>query len=159
MPKPSKTKQEISSTSQSENVEAMERYKKGFNEIAKGGKLNPDNIIEAVEASKEDYTEEDIYDALQLMGKQNEALDFDSFLELMNTMKDPNFVIDAFTVLDRDKKGTVQDEELRYVLENFGPINGKNLTNDEIEEILNAGGYLKDGKINYKDFVYYWAEQ
>ena len=157
MPKPSKSKQE--NISLEGNVEAMERYKKGFNEIAKGGKLNPDNIIEAVEASKEDYTEEDIYDALQLMGKQNEALDFDSFLELMNTMKDPNFVIDAFTVLDRDKRGTIQDEELRYVLENFGPINGKNLTNDEIEEILNAGGYLKDGKINYKDFVYYWAEQ
>jgi Ca2+-binding EF-hand superfamily protein len=157
MPKPSTSKQE--NISLEGNVEAMERYKKGFNEIAKGGKLNPDNIIEAVEASKEDYTEEDIYDALQLMGKQNEALDFDSFVELMNNMKDPNFVIDAFTVLDRDKKGTVQDEELRYVLENFGPINGKNLTNDEIEEILNAGGYLKDGKINYKDFVYYWAEQ
>ena len=153
MPKPSKSKQE--NISLEGNVEAMERYKKGFNEIAKGGKLNPDNIIEAVEASKEDYTEEDIYDALQLMGKQNEALDFDSFLELMNTMKDPNFVIDAFTVLDRDKRGTIQDEELRYVLENFG----SKLNENEIEEILNKGGYLKDGKLNYKDFVYYWAEQ
>ena len=153
MPKPSKSKQE--NISLEGNVEAMERYKKGFNEIAKGGKLNPDNIIEAVEASKEDYTEEDIYDALQLMGKQNESLDFDSFLELMNTMKDPNFVIDAFTVLDRDKRGTIQDEELRYVLENFD----SKLTENEIEEILNKGGYLKDGKLNYKDFVYYWAEQ
>ena len=153
MPKPSKSKQE--NISLEGNVEAMERYKKGFNEIAKGGKLNPDNIIEAVEASKEDYTEEDIYDALQLMGKQNEALDFDSFVELMNNMKDPNFVIDAFTVLDRDKRGTIQDEELRYVLENFG----SKLNENEIEEILNKGGYLKDGKLNYKDFVYYWAEQ
>jgi len=155
MPKPSKTKQENPLTSQSENIEAMERYKKGFNQISKGGKLDPDNIIDAVEASKEDYTEEDIYDALELMGKQNESLDFNSFLELMNTMKDPNFVIDAFTVLDRDKRGTIQDEELRYVLENFG----SKLNENEIEEILNKGGYLKDGKLNYKDFVYYWAEQ
>ena len=153
MPKPSKSKQE--NISLEGNVEAMERYKKGFNQISKGGKLDPDNIIDAVEASKEDYTEEDIYDALQLMGKQNESLDFDSFLELMNTMKDPNFVIDAFTVLDRDKRGTIQDEELRYVLENFD----SKLTENEIEEILNKGGYLKDGKLNYKDFVYYWAEQ
>ena len=157
MPKPSKSKQE--NFSLEGNIEAMERYKKGFNLIAKGGKLNPENIIKAIEESKEDYTEEDIYDALEMMGKQNEFLDFDSFIELINTMKDPNFVVDAFTVLDRDKKGTVQDEELRYVLENFGPENEKKLTNDEIEEILNAGGYLKDGKLNYKDFVYYWGEQ
>ena len=146
MPKPSKSKQE--NISLEGNVEAMERYKKGFNQISKGGKLDPDNIIDAVEASKEDYTEEDIYDALQLMGKQNEALDFDSFLELMNTMKDPNFVIDAFTVLDRDKRGTIQDEELRYVLENFG----SKLNEDEIEEILNKIIYylkkIKNKKIN-----------
>ena len=155
MPKPSKTKQEIPSISRSENVEAMERYKKGFNQISKGGKLDPDNIIDAVEASKEDYTEEDIYDALQLMGKQNEALDFDSFLELMNTMKDPNFVIDAFTVLDRDKRGTIGDEELRYVLEEMG----SNLKPEEIEEVVNNGEYKNGDKITYTSYVDYWVEQ
>ena len=33
----------------------------------------------------------------------------------MKTMKDPNFVLDAFNTLDREKRGTIGDEELRYV--------------------------------------------
>ena len=155
MPKPSKTKQEIPSTSQSENVEAMERYKKGFNQISKGGKLDPDNIIDAVEASKEDYTEEDIYDATLSMGKDFEPLDLEGFLDLMKFMKDPNFVLDAFNTLDRDKRGAIGDEELRYVLEEMG----SNLKPEEIDEVINNNEYKKDDKINYTTYVDYWVEQ
>ena len=155
MPKPSKTKQEIPSTSQSENVEAMERYKKGFNQISKGGKLDPDNIIDAVEASKEDYTEEDIYDATLAMGRDFEPLDSEGFLELMKFMKDPNFVLDAFNTLDREKRGTIGDEELRYVLEEMG----SNLKPEEIDEVVNNPNYKKDDKITYTTYVDYWVEQ
>ena len=155
MPKPSKTKQEIPSTSQSENVEAMERYKKGFNQISKGGKLDPDNIIDAVEASKEDYTEEDIYDATLAMGRDFEPLDSEGFLELMKFMKDPNFVLDAFNTLDREKRGTIGDEELRYVLEEMG----SNLKPEEIDEVVNNGEYKNGDKITYTTYVDYWVEQ
>ena len=128
---------------------------RGFNSIAKGGKVPYESLIDAVESSKEDYTEEDIYDATISMGKDFEPLDLEGFLDLMKFMKDPNFVLDAFNTLDRDKRGTIGDEELRYVLEEMG----SNLKPEEIDEVVNNPNYKKDDKITYTTYVDYWVEQ
>ena len=154
MPKPSSAPKK-SVVSGDLNDEQLERYTRGFNSIAKGGKVPYESLIDAVEASKEDYTEEDIYDATLSMGKDFEPLDLEGFLDLMKFMKDPNFVLDAFNTLDRDKRGAIGDEELRYVLEEMG----SNLKPEEIDEVINNNEYKKDDKINYTTYVDYWVEQ
>ena len=143
MPKPTSAPKK-STTSSDLNDEQIERYTRGFNSVAKGGKLNADSIIDAVEASKEDFTEGD-----------SEPLDLQGFLDFMKTMKDPNFVLDAFNTLDREKRGTIGDEELRYVLEEMG----SNLKPEEIEEVVNNGEYKNGDKITYTSYVDYWVEQ
>ena len=154
MPKPSSAPKK-SAVSGDLNDEQLERYTRGFNSIAKGGKVPYESLIDAVESSKEDYTEEDIYDATLSMGKDFEPLDLEGFLDLMKFMKDPNFVLDAFNTLDRDKRGAIGDEELRYVLEEMG----SNLKPEEIDEVINNNEYKKDDKINYTTYVDYWVEQ
>ena len=154
MPKPSSAPKK-SAVSGDLNDEQLERYTRGFNSIAKGGKVPYESLIDAVEASKEDYTEEDIYDATLSMGKDFEPLDLEGFLDLMKFMKDPNFVLDAFNTLDREKRGTIGDEELRYVLEEMG----SNLKPEEIDEVVNNPNYKKDDKITYTTYVDYWVEQ
>ena len=154
MPKPSSAPKKSAVTGDL-NDEQLERYTRGFNSIAKGGKVPYESLIDAVEASKEDYTEEDIYDATLSMGKDFEPLDLEGFLDLMKFMKDPNFVLDAFNTLDRDKRGAIGDEELRYVLEEMG----SNLKPEEIDEVINNNEYKKDDKINYTTYVDYWVEQ
>ena len=154
MPKPSSAPKKSAVTGDL-NDEQLERYTRGFNSIAKGGKVPYESLIDAVESSKEDYTEEDIYDATLSMGKDFEPLDLEGFLDLMKFMKDPNFVLDAFNTLDRDKRGAIGDEELRYVLEEMG----SNLKPEEIDEVINNNEYKKDDKINYTTYVDYWVEQ
>ena len=155
MPKPTSAPKKSTTTSSDLNDEQIERYTRGFNSVAKGGKLNADSIIDAVEASKEDFTEGDIYDAEQQLGLSGEPLDLQGFLDFMKTMKDPNFVLDAFNTLDREKRGTIGDEELRYVLEEMG----SNLKPEEIDEVVNNPNYKKDDKITYTTYVDYWVEQ
>ena len=155
MPKPTSAPKKSSSPSGELNDEQVERYTRGFNSVAKGGKVPYESLIDAVEASKEDFTEEDIYDATMSMGKDFEPLDSEGFLDLMKFMKDPNFVLDAFNTLDRDKRGAIGDEELRYVLEEMG----SNLKPEEIDEVINNPNYKKDDKITYSTYVDYWVEQ
>ena len=156
MPKPASAPKKASSAPSGDlNDEQLERYTRGFNSVAKGGKLNADSIIDAVEASKEDFTEGDIYDAEQQLGLSGEPLDLQGFLDFMKTMKDPNFVLDAFNTLDREKRGTIGDEELRYVLEEMG----SNLKPEEIDEVVNNGEYKNGDKITYTTYVDYWVEQ
>ena len=154
MPKPSSAPKKTA-VSGDLNDEQVERFTRGFNSVAKGGKVPYESLIDAVEASKEDYTEEDIYDATISMGREFEPLDLEGFLDLMKFMKDPNFVLDAFNTLDAGKRGTIGDEELRYVLEEMG----SNLKPEEIEEVINNNEYKKDDKINYTTYVDYWVEQ
>ena len=154
MPKPTSAPKK-STTSSDLNDEQIERYTRGFNSVAKGGKVPYESLIDAVEASKEDFTEEDIYDATLAMGKDFEPLDSEGFLDLMKFMKDPNFVLDAFNTLDREKRGTIGDEELRYVLEEMG----SNLKPEEVDEVINNGEYKNGDKITYSTYVDYWVEQ
>ncbi len=155
MPKPTSAPKKASSPSGDLNDEQVERYTRGFNSVAKGGKVPYESLIDAVEASKEDFTEEDIYDATLAMGKDFEPLDSEGFLDLMKFMKDPNFVLDAFNTLDREKRGTIGDEELRYVLEEMG----SNLKPEEVDEVINNGEYKNGDKITYSTYVDYWVEQ
>ena len=137
------------------NPETIARYENGFNKFAKGGKLDVLQIVDALEAAKEDYTEDDVVDALEVMGIKGEPISIDQFMDLIQIMKDPETIIDAFALFDVDKRGVIDEDELRTMLRKYAP----DLKGKEIEEILEKPNVTTNGKVNYKAFVQYWSDQ
>ena len=137
------------------NLETIARYEAGFNKFAKNGALPVLQIVQALEASKEDYTQDDVVDALEVMGIKDEPISIDQFMDLIGIMKDPETIIDAFSVFDTDKRGVIDEDELRSILRKYAP----DLKGKEIEEILEKPNVTTNGKVNYKAFVTFWSEQ
>ena len=137
------------------NPETVARYEKAFNKYAKSGKLNVLDIVKALEEAKEDFNQDDVFDALEVMGIKDEPIGTDQFFDLISIMKDPETIIDAFAVFDTDRRGVIDEDELRTILRKCAP----NLKGKEIEEILEKPNVITNGKVNYKAFVQYWADQ
>ena len=137
------------------NPETVARYQNGFNKFAKNGQLHVLDIIAALEAAKEDYTEDDVFDALEVMGIKDEPLNAEQFMDLIGILKDPETIIDAFSILDTERKGVIDEDELRSILRKYAP----DLKGKEIEEILEKPNVTSNGKVNYKAFVQYWIDQ
>ena len=137
------------------NPETVARYQNGFNKFAKNGQLHVLDIIAALEAAKEHYTEDDVFDALEVMGIKDEPLNAEQFMDLIGILKDPETIIDAFSILDTERKGVIDEDELRSILRKYAP----DLKGKEIEEILEKPNVTSNGKVNYKAFVQYWIDQ
>ena len=69
------------------NPETIARYQNGFNKFAKNGSLHVLDILAALEEAKEDYTEDDVFDALEVMGIKDEPLTVDQFMDLLEFSK------------------------------------------------------------------------
>ena len=137
------------------NPETIARYEKAFGKYAKNGSLHVLDIAAALEEAKEDYTEDDIFDTLEVMGIKDEPLVIDQFMDLIGILKDPETIIDAFSILDTDRRGVIDEDELRTILRKYAP----DLKGKEIEEILEKPNVTTNGKVNYKAFVQYWIDQ
>ena len=137
------------------NPETIARYEAGFKQFAKNGALPVLQIVPALEAAKEEYTQDDVFDALEIMGIKDEPINIDQFMDLIGIMKDPETIIDAFSVFDTDKRGVIDEDELRSILRKYAP----DLKGKEIEEILEKPNVTTNGKVNYKAFVTFWSEQ
>ena len=137
------------------NPETVARYQSGFNKYAKNGALPVLEIVSALEEAKEDYTQDDVFDALEIMGIKDEPLNFEQFSDLIGIVKDPETIIDAFAIFDTDKRGVIDEDELRTMLRKYAP----DLKGKEIEEILEKPNVTTNGKVNYKAFVQYWMDQ
>ena len=137
------------------NPETVKRYENGFNKFAKNGALPVLSIVQALEAAKEDFTEDDVFDALEVMGIKGEPISLEQFTDLIGIMKDPETIIDAFSIFDTDRKGVIDEDELRSMLRKYAP----NLKGKEIEEILEKPNVTSNGKVNYKAFVQYSSDQ
>ena len=137
------------------NPETVARYQNAFNRFAKNAGLPVLSIVECLEEAKEDFTEDDVFDALEVMGIKNEPLTLEQFTDLIGIMKDPETIIDSFAVFDTDRKGVIDEDELRSMLRKYAP----DLKGKEIEEILEKPTVTTNGKVNYKAFVQYWSDQ
>ena len=137
------------------NPETIASYEAGFKQYAKNGALPVLQIVSALEAAKEDYTQDDVFDALEIMGIKDEPISMDQFVDLIGIMKDPETIIDAFSIFDTDKRGVIDEDELRSMLRKYAP----DLKGKEIEEILEKPNVTTNGKVNYKAFVQYWMDQ
>ena len=68
------------------NPETIARYENGFNKYAKSGKLNVLDITKALEEAKEDFNQDDVFDALEVMGIKDEPIAMDQFVDLISIM-------------------------------------------------------------------------
>ena len=59
------------------NPETIARYEAGFKQFAKNGALPVLQIVPALEAAKEEYTQDDVFDALEIMGIKDEPISID----------------------------------------------------------------------------------
>ena len=137
------------------DVPPSSNYEAGFNKFAKNGTLPVLQIVPALEAAKEDYSQDDVFDALEIMGIKDEPINLEQFMDLIGIMKDPETIIDAFSIFDTDKRGVIDEDELRSMLRKYAP----DLKGKEIEEILEKPNVTTNGKVNYKSFVQYWMDQ
>ena len=137
------------------NPETQARYESAFNRYERSGKLPVLSIVEALEYAKEDFTEDDVFDALEVMGIKDDPLSLEQFMDLIGILKDPETIIDAFSVFDTERKGVIDEDQLRSILRKYAP----DLKGKEIEEILEKPNVSSNGKVNYKAFVQYWTDQ
>jgi calmodulin len=56
---------------------------------------------------------------------------------------------EAFQIFDSDGNGTISAEELRQIMKNLG----ENLTDEEINDMVNEADLDGDGEIDYMEFV------
>ena len=102
----------------------------------------------------------DVFDQISSSGK---GIDFDDFLEFLNEIQvnkkgnkiNVDEIITAFQYFDRDHNGYISISELKYILSSLGEKMSKN----EVKEIFDNCDLNKDGKIDYKEFTKFWAQQ
>ena len=81
------------------NPETIARYEAGFNKFAKNGTLPVLQIVPALEAAKEDFTQDDVVDALEVMRVKDEPISIEQFMDLIGIMKDPELLLMLFLCL------------------------------------------------------------
>ena len=135
------------------NPETLERWKQGYLSAAKGNKLEVGAIIDAVTNAGEELSDDDIIDALEMMGIKNTPLTLDQFIDLLLILREPESIIDAFKGIDKDGKGVIEEDDFRAILRKYAP----DLKGKEIEDIIENAKASNNGKMNYTDFVHYWA--
>ncbi|KAK3317204.1 hypothetical protein B0T22DRAFT_164704 [Podospora appendiculata] len=81
------------------------------------------------------------------------VISFDEFLGLMSmAVKETDSeqeLLNAFKVFDQDGSGTISTEELRNVLRSLG----ENLTDAELDEMIQMADKNGDGHIDYQEFA------
>ncbi|NXV18830.1 PRVM protein, partial [Cepphus grylle] len=76
-----------------------------------------------------------------------ESFNYKKFFEMVGLKKkSPEDVKKVFHILDKDRSGFIEEEELKFVLKGFTP-EGRDLSDKETKALLAAGDKDGDGKI------------
>ncbi|XP_036385384.1 parvalbumin-7 [Megalops cyprinoides] len=95
---------------------------------------------------------DDIKKALDTF-KAADSFNHKKFFEISGLKgKSADDVKKAFAVLDVDKSGYIEEDELKFVLKGFSP-DGRELSAKETKELLAAGDKDGDGKIGIDEFL------
>ncbi|XP_060758600.1 parvalbumin beta-like [Neoarius graeffei] len=98
--------------------------------------LSDADITAALDACKADgsFKHKDFFSKVGLTGKSSDAIK------------------EAFRIIDQDKSGFIEEDELKLFLQNFKP-GARALTDEETKTFLKAGDTDGDGKIGADEFA------
>ena len=126
----------------------IERYNKAFSYVdkKKTGTVPVSQISNLLSAAKEeDFEEEDINDALDVLGKSNDdTLTAEEFVQFMTELYNPNNIVEAFRLFDTDNNGYISVDEFKYILK----MVDSPLVDKDVKEIFDHFDVSKDGKID-----------
>nr|P02629.1 RecName: Full=Parvalbumin alpha [Latimeria chalumnae] len=95
---------------------------------------------------------EDIDKALNTF-KEAGSFDHHKFFNLVGLKGKPDDTLkEVFGILDQDKSGYIEEEELKFVLKGFA-AGGRELTANETKALLKAGDQDGDDKIGVDEFT------
>jgi len=85
--------------------------------------------------------------------KMYDTIEFNEYLQMMSKQQKKgltqDILKDAFRIFDKDDDGLISVEELRKIMKNMGD----KMTDQELDEMLDAADTKHDGMVNYTEFV------
>ncbi|KAM6437194.1 parvalbumin alpha isoform 2-T2 [Liasis olivaceus] len=85
--------------------------------------------------------------------KATNSFDYKKFFEMLRlknkSLQELNMF---FSILDTDKNGYLEPDEIQLMLQDFSP-NSRHLTDKETQEFMGAGDKDEDGKIGIDEFI------
>ncbi|XP_007421084.2 parvalbumin alpha [Python bivittatus] len=98
------------------------------------------------------FTDEEIKKMLRAFAATN-SFDYKKFFEMLGlknkSLQELNMF---FSILDTDKNGYLEPDEIQLMLQDFSP-NSRHLTDKETQEFMGAGDKDEDGKIGIDEFI------
>jgi len=138
------------------NKEQIEEIKDAFNLFDKDGDgtITTKEIGTVMRTLGQNPTEVELNEMIKEVDADNSGtIEFSEFLNLMaQKLKDTDIdeeMIEAFKVFDKDGSGIISTDDLKNIIKSLE----ENITDQEINELVNEADFDSDGKINYKEFV------
>ena len=144
-----KTPFEISEQAKKEAKDAFDVFDKD-----KDGQISPLEFATVMRSLGQNPSKKEIDDLIQSLDKdKNGTINFDEFLQLwaeqLNDGMSEDDIVEAFSVFDKDHTEKILATELVHVLKSIGDP----MTQEDIDNLINAAQPDKDGYISYVDFV------
>ena len=134
----------------------IKEYKSIFdlNDNNKDGNVTLDelaNILKAINISSSDEEIKEIIMELELEG--NDEINFENFVSIVNRrdkdVDNEEEVIKAFKFFDKEGNGLININELKNIMLSVG----KNISEEELNDMLKEADIDMDGYINYEEFI------
>ena len=134
----------------------IKEYKSVFdlNDNNKDGNVTLDelaNILKAINISSSDEEIKEIIMELELEG--NDEINFENFVSIINRrdkdVDNEEEVIKAFKFFDKEGNGLININELKNIMLSVG----KNISEEELNDMLKEADIDMDGYINYEEFI------
>ena len=109
------------------------------------------NIIKAIDINVTDEELLEILEEIEL--EVNGEINFEKFVSVVNRRENDidteEELIKAFKVFDKDGNGLINLNELKHIMLKVG----NNISESEIDQMLNEADIDMDGFINYEEFI------
>ena len=136
--------------------EQVAEFKEVFSLIDKNadGAITIKELGAVMQSMGQSPTEEELQEMIdEVDANGNGTIEFSEFLDKMAgkmayspSEKD---IYDAFRVFDKDSNGFISPAELRYVMTKMG----QELTDEEVDQMIQEADLDGDGHVNYREFV------